>query len=56
MLTKQDYEIIDVNKEYKVVRKNYVTDKTETVIEFGDALMEEENGSNDVISYEEINV
>ena len=48
-LTDNDYETIDVNKDYKVVRKCVSTGEVETVVEDGSALMEEDNGGYGVL-------
>lgn len=53
-LTDNDYETIDVNKDYKVVRKCVFTGEVETVVEDGSALIEEDNGGYEVLEYREV--
>ena len=53
-LTDKDYETIDVNKDYKVVRNCVLTGEVETVVEDGSALMEEDNGGYDALEYREV--
>lgn len=53
-LSKQDYETIKVNKTYKAIVRYGYDDTVKEVIEYGDLLMEEENGGNEVLKYEEV--
>ncbi len=53
-LTDNDYETIDVNKDYKVVKKCFSTGEVETEVEDGSALMEEDNGGYEVLEYREV--
>ena len=54
-LIEKDYDTIKVNELYLAIIRKGSDDSVITTIEDGSELMEEENGGNEVLKYEEFN-
>ncbi len=54
LLTKQDYDAIDVNKDYVVTVRDPITGIVTIKTEDGSCLKEEDNGGQEVLHYSEL--